>query len=133
MLKDIDFKRVSDTAMAVILENEDGIPTWNAYFINTGSEPLESVLIASKGYGEVDGKDVRTSELRQFVEIVEPGEYLKVEEIREELIPLTNQFWISFSKKGYLFDKKYIFVSETLKKDNFVTVPVIEKPGVLII
>ncbi|MCP4123277.1 MAG: hypothetical protein GY751_16105 [Bacteroidetes bacterium] len=132
MLKDIDFEKVEDTAMAVVPEMVEGEQVWTAYLINTGTEVLESVLISSKGYGEIDKKMVKTSELRQMIELIEPGKFVKVEEIRDELFKLSNEFWISFSKQGYLFDKKYVFVPETLHIDNLTSIPVIEKPGVLI-
>ena len=103
------------------------------YLINTGPKVLTSVLISSKGYGEKEGQLVKTSELRQFIESIDPGGYVKVEEIREELRTLNNEFWVSFSRDDYLFDKKYVFLSETLKTDNFVSIPHLDKPGVLII
>ena len=132
MLKDIDFKKVEDTAMAVVPEMIAGENVWTAYLINTGAEVLETILITSKGYGEIEKKMVKTSELRQMIEVIEPGKFVKVEEIREELFKLNNEFWISFTKNGYLFDKKYVFVPETLQTDNLTSIPVIEKPGVLI-
>ncbi len=132
MLKDINFKKVEDTAMAVIPEMIEGEEAWNAYLINLGETPLVSVLISSKGYGDVDGQAVRTSELRQFFEQIAPGDFVKVEEIRDELMQLNNEFWISFSKDNYLFDKKYVFVPETLNKGNLTDVPQMERKGVLI-
>ena len=133
MLKDIDFKKVEDTAMAIVPENDEGEKVWNAYLINTGQSTLHSLLINSTGYGEIDGKAVKTSKLRQYFEILPPGNFVKVEEIRDELLALSNEFWVSFSKENYLFDKKYVFVSESLRPENLVLVPVIEKEGVLII
>jgi hypothetical protein len=132
MLKDIDFRKVEDTAMAIIRETAEGEKTWNAYLINTGQDIIKSILVSSKGYGEIDGQPVKTSELRQFIESMDPGAFIRVEEIRAELLPLNNEFWISFTKGDYLFDKKYVFLTETIRTDNFVQVPHIDKPGVLI-
>lgn len=132
MLKDIDFRKVKDTAMAIVSETVGEEEAWFAYLINMGPEGIESVLIRSKGYGEVDGRKVKTSELRQFVEKLGPGQFIKVEEIRKELLSLHNEFWVSFSKSGYLFDKKYVFLTETLHKDNFTIIPQMEQKGVLI-
>lgn len=136
MLKDIDFRKVQDTAMAVVQEKvagAEGGQAWNAYLINTGKDVLKSILVSSKGYGEINGQPVKTSQLRQFVEQMQPGSFFKVEEIREELLPLNNEFWVSFSKGDYLFDKKYVFVTEAIREENLVNIPHLDKPGVLII
>ncbi|MEZ5002770.1 MAG: hypothetical protein R2730_07020 [Chitinophagales bacterium] len=132
MLKDIDFKKVEDTAMAIIPEEEGNELVWNAYLINTGNSVIRSVLVNSKGYGEIEEKTVRTSSLRQFFEFIDAGSSVKVEEIREELLVLNNEFWVSFSKDGYLFDKKYVFVIDSLRDEHFIQVPVLQKRGVLI-
>ena len=132
MLKDIDFRKVEDTAMAIIPEQDGTEKVWNAYFINTGDSVIQSVLINSKGYGEIEEKAVKTSSLRQFFEYVEGQSSVKVEEIREELLALNNEFWISFSKDGYLFDKKYVFVTDSLRDEHLIDVPVLNKKGVLI-
>lgn len=132
MLKDIEFRKVIDTAMAIVPETVAGEELWNAYLINTGKERLQSVIVRSNGYGEVDGKHIGTSELRQFIETLGPESYIRIEEIREELLPLNNQFWVSFSRANYLFDKKYVFVPETLQRDNLVKVPLLNRPGILI-
>lgn len=132
MLKDIDFKKVIDTAMAVVPEQEEGEQIWNAYLINRGEETLKNILVNSKGYGKIDGKEVKTSQLRQFIEELAPQSFVKVEIIKEDLLQLTNEFWISFSKDEYLFDKKYVFVLESLRKDNLTQIPILEQNGVLI-
>lgn len=133
MLKDIDFKKVTEVAMAVIPETIEGEMVWNAYLINLSNENIESVLVNSRGFGEIKGKPTKTSQLRQFFEEIPPQSAIKVEEILKELLSLSNEFWVSFSKGSYLFDKKYVFVPETLTMNNLVKVPILEKEGVLII
>lgn len=132
MLKDIDFKKVIDTAIAIIPEQEGVEMVWNAYLINTGDSVIQSVLVNSKGYGEIEEREVKTSSLRQFFEFIEGGSCVKVEEIRDELLALNNEFWVSFSKDGYLFDKKYVFVTDSLREEHLIQVPVLNKKGVLI-
>ncbi|MEZ5007800.1 MAG: hypothetical protein R2728_10765 [Chitinophagales bacterium] len=132
MLKDIDFKKVIDTAIAIIPEQEGVEMVWNAYLINTGDSVIQSVLVNSKGYGEIEEREVKTSSLRQFFECIEGGSCVKVEEIRDELLALNNEFWVSFSKDGYLFDKKYVFVTDSLREEHLIEVPVLNKKGVLI-
>ena len=133
MLKDIDFKKVENLAIAIVPDNNEQEKTWSAYLINLDNIPISSILVNSRGYGEKDGKEIKTSQLRHFFELLKGKSYVKLEEINDDLHGLNNEFWISFSKNNYLFDKKYVFVPESLRVENLVTVPVIEKEGILII
>jgi hypothetical protein len=59
MLKDIDFKRVTDMAMAIVPEKmEDGI-IWNTFLINMGENTMQSVLVNVRGYGEIENKTIK--------------------------------------------------------------------------
>jgi len=46
---------------------------------------------------------------------------------------VTNEYWISFYIGDKIFDKQYIFLPETIKREHFTKVPLINKPGVMII
>jgi hypothetical protein len=133
MLKDIDFKRVTDMAMAIVPEKmEDGI-IWNTFLINMGENTMQSVLVNVRGYGEIENKTIKTSQMRYFFDEVAPKSFVKVEDLLDDLLPLNNEYWVSFSRNNYLFDKKYVFVPETITLENLVHVPVMNKEGVLII
>lgn len=133
MIKDIDFKKIEGIAMAVIQrQDEEGEYVWKVYLLNLKNTAIESVLIRSRGYGEKDSQEVKTSELRQFFERIEPQEYVEVEILPEELLRLHNQFWISFSHGGFLYDKKYVFLAETIRADFFTEVPLLNEQGVMI-
>jgi hypothetical protein len=71
--------------------------------------------------------------MRYFFDEVAPKSFVKVEDLMEDLLPLNNEYWVSFSRNNYLFDKKYVFVPETITLENLVHVPVMNKEGVLII
>lgn len=135
MLKDIDFKKVTDLAVAVV-PDEAGAPTdpeqYKVYLINTGIEPITSVMVSSQGYGTVDGKEVKTSAIRQLIELIGGQQFIAVEIITEELKQLNNQFWISYWQKGELFDKKYVFVTESINEEFFTNIPLLGKKGVMI-
>ena len=67
MIKDIPRNIVKDIAIAVALEKESAeSKIWYVYLINLKNEPIENVLITSKGYGEKDGAPVKTSTLRHM-------------------------------------------------------------------
>lgn len=68
MKKDLPENIVEDIAIAVVLMSETPeVKNWTVYLLNLKNEPITNVLITSKGYGEKDGKGVKTSLLRHFI------------------------------------------------------------------
>lgn len=133
MKKDIEMPEVKDVAMAIVKEeNELGEEVWNAYLLNMKDIEIYGVLVASKGYGQKEGENVKTSTLRHFLDTVPPKGYAKVEAVMTDLFGLNNEFWVSFYINKVIYDKKYIFLPETLVKENLVNIPLINKPGVMI-
>lgn len=136
MKKDIDIPKVEDVSVAVVKEQneEKTADVFNVYLINQKDEGLSNVLVSSKGYGEnkTTGEKVNTSILRHFLGEVEPKSFTKIEPIMEEVFGVNNEYWVSFYHNGQLFDKKYIFLAETILDKNMVEVPLIHKKGVLI-
>jgi hypothetical protein len=132
MIKDIDFRKVTDLAMAVAPEDDEAGTLWKVYLINLRSEPIDNVMVSSEGYGEIDGKAVKTSALRQFIERVDTHNFVVLEILPPELTTLNNQFWVSFWVDGVLYDKKYVFVTESINEEYFTHIPVVHKRGVMI-
>jgi hypothetical protein len=133
MKKDISPPPVEDIALAVVKEeNGEGETDWNVYLINLKNERIEGVLVTSKGYGIRDGDDVKTSVLRHFLDTIEPHSFSRVEPIVEELFGLNNEYWVSFYLNKVMHDKKYVFLAESICEENFITIPVIGKKGVMI-
>jgi hypothetical protein len=133
MKKDIEVPVVDQIAFAVVHEeNEDAEMVWNTYLLNLKRKELEGVLVSSKGYGMLNGEAKATSVLRHFLNEL-PGEsFIKVERIMEEVFGLTNEYWVSFRQDKIIYDKKYIFVPESIKVENCIQVPLIGRPGVMI-
>ena len=90
--------------------------------------------MTSQGYGEnvETGEKVRTSQLRHSLEILLPNEAAKIEPIIEEVFGLANEFWVSFWVNDDLYDKKFVFVAESISEQNMKILPVIGLPGVMI-
>ena len=134
MKKDINPSKVENVAVAVVLEkNEINEDIWNVYIINQKKDTIENVLISSKGYvTDVKGIETKTSTLKHSIGNIEANDYALIEPIMENVFALHNEYWISFFIKGEMFDKKYIFLAETIKSDNLINVPVLEKQGVMI-
>lgn len=133
MKKDISPPLVEDIAVAVIKEeNELAETIWNVYLINLKNDAIEGVLVSSKGYGFYNNETVQTSTLRHFLDVVKANSFKKIEPILETLFGLNNEFWVSFFINNVMYDKKYIFLPETIKEENCINIPVINKKGVMI-
>jgi hypothetical protein len=133
MKKDIVIPKVEDIALAIVQEeNNLKQKEWNVYLLNFKQEPIEGVLVSSKGYGKKEGEAVKTSMLRHFLDEVGPNSFKKIEPIQEELFGLSNEYWLSFYHNRVMYDKKYVFLAESVQDQHLITVPVIGKPGVMI-
>lgn len=133
MNKDIPFKKVEEVAIAILPELTDlGQEEWSVYLLNLKDEPIQTVLVSSTGYGEIDDRKVKTSTLRQLLGDIPPKYFIKIELIDQQLFSISNEFWISFWYHGNLYDKKYVFVSESIIESNFTEIPLINKRGVMI-
>jgi len=133
MIKDLPKNLVEDIAVAVALECESPeSKTWYVYIINLKNQPIENVLVTSKGYGEKDGEQVKTSVLRHMIPQLESNKSALIEPIDEETFGLNNEYWVSYYIGKEIFDKKFIFLPESIVESNFIKLPVVNKPGVMI-
>lgn len=132
MKKDIISPTVEDIAIAVILEEEEGENRWNVYLINLKDTDIRNVMIVSKGYGEINGESRETSTLRFFFDEIPAGDFTKVETIMDFAFGLSNEYWLSFYIGDTIYDKRYVFLPETISEKNFTKVPIIGIEGVMI-
>ena len=133
MKKDIEFPAVTDVAVAIVNEkNELNQDEWNVYLLNFKNEPLESVLVSSRGYGEVNNEKRKTSELRHFLNVVNQKSFAKIEPIMEDVFGLNNEYWVSFYQREKMYDKKFIFLPESISEKYLIYIPIINKRGVII-
>jgi hypothetical protein len=133
MKKDLPKNVVEDIAIAVVLENESpGQKNWNVYLINYKDHPIHTVLVSSKGYGLKDGKDVKTSILRHSIGDLDNNSYALIEAIDEQVFGLTNEYWLSYYIGSTIYDKKFIFLPESIVDSNMIRIPALNKPGIMI-
>jgi len=125
---------VSGVYIAVVSEfGMDGEKIWNAYLVNDKSEPIENVFVSSKGYlKNLKGEESKSSTLRHFYKVVSAKSSQKIEVIIDDVLKLNNEYFVSFYHKNKLFDKKFVFLPETIKKENISFVPIIQKQGIWI-
>lgn len=133
MKKDLPENIVENISIAVVLENSGPeSKTWKVYLLNLKTAPLETVLVSSKGYGEKDGEQVKTSILRHSLGDIPAQSYAGIELIDEQVFGLTNEYWLSYYLNGNIYDKKFIFVPESIVDTNLIRIPLLNKPGVMI-
>lgn len=137
MKQDIPFHPIEGVSVAVVLAadqalNAEGQPIWQVYLLNENDFPLQNVIINANGYGQqANGDKVRTSTLRYLFEEVPPHTAVPVEPIDPSLFHLNNQYWVSYYRGAQIFDKKFIFVPDSIVPDNFSHIPLLDRVGVL--
>ncbi len=133
MKKDLPPNIVEDISIAVVLEGETpDSKNWMVYLINEREEVINDVFVTSKGYGIKDNKEVKTTTLRHFIGDIQPRSVAKIEAIDHQVFGLTNEYWLSYYIADTIYDKKYIFLPESIVDDNLSKIPLVNKPGVLI-
>jgi hypothetical protein len=133
MIKDIHYPEVTDIAVAVVKDETPEGDAWTVYLLNLKEIDITGVLVSSKGYGEKDGEEVKTSTLRHFIDGMPAKSYAKIEPIMENVFSLSNEYWVSFYVGNVIHDKKFIFLPETISEQFFTLVPVLNKKGVMIL
>ena len=118
MKKDIDFGKVEGIYVSIAREEIDDTPVWKVYLINDNDFEINNVLINSKGYGTKDGEEQKTSTLRHFIETVPAKSIAPIETIQPEVFHLNNEYWVSYYTQDNFFDKKFIFVPDSIVEDN---------------
>ncbi len=134
MKKDIIIPEVKDVYVAAVQEwNDDFMEkTWYAYLINDSADKLETVIVVSNAYGQIDGEERKTSMLRHAFVEVPADTAVKIEMIEESVLQLNNSFMVTFFKDNKLYDKNFVFDANSINENNVTEVPVIFKDGVLI-
>lgn len=133
MKKDLPANIVEDIYISVVLESDspEG-KSWNVYLVNNKNEDIQDVLVSSKGYGLKEDREVKTSVLRHFIGNVGAHDYALIEAIDEQVFGLTNEYLLSYYINKVIYDKKFIFLPESIVDSNLTRVPVLNKPGVVI-
>ena len=132
MKKDIDFGAVEGISVAVATSlSESGEAIWNVYLLNNNAFAVENVLVASKGYGVLDGNEVKTSVLRHMFERLEAKSFVQIEPIDPAIFHINNEYWVSYYIEKQIFDKKFVFVPDSIQEDNLIKISLLQMQGVL--
>lgn len=133
MIRNIDFPEIKEVTVAIVPESnveDPEKPNWYVYIINTGKTEITNLMVTSRGFGKVNGEEVKTSTLRRHLDDLDPESSLKIEPIPEELFVLNNEYWVSFYREGKLYDKKYLFTTGSISSEFLVDLPIMKVKGI---
>lgn len=123
MIKDIEIPTVVNVTIAVARKKAIGeSDEWLVYLLNRNDFPIENTLVASNGYGEINGEKQQTSILRHFLQTVDANKAALIEPIDKNVFHLNNEYWVSYYIGTKIFDKRFVFVPESICEANLVHV-----------
>jgi hypothetical protein len=134
MKKDIEFPEVEGVKVAIARQVVDQIQEdydWHVYLLNYNSYPLSNVLITAKGYGQVNGEKQRTSTIRYAILELSPDSYTIIEKIDPSVFHLCSEYWVSYYVGNQIYDKKFVFLPETIVEDNIRPIDMLEMHGIM--
>jgi hypothetical protein len=131
MRKDIVFPTVEGIKVVVSCDDSQGHEEWNVYIINDLVIPVENLIVVSRGYGEPGEEQQKTSTLRQLIGHLPANTAVRIEPIDPNLFHLFNEYWVSYYIGKEIYDKKFIFVPDSIVKENLRYVPQLDMKGVL--
>src|SRR5688572_22689790 len=132
MIKDIEIPEVKNVTLAVARKKNIGeSDEWQVHIINNNDHPIENTLVSSKGYGEKDGEQQKTSTLRHFLETIPANSTMLIEPIDPGVFHLNNEYWVSYYVSNKIFDRRFVFVPDTICEANITFIKELEMEGVL--
>jgi hypothetical protein len=129
MRKDIQIPKVEDVHIVAIKEWDKDFKDqqWNIYVLNNKATEISTILVLSRGNSE----DKKTSTLRHSLGDLQPYSSAKVEFITTEVLGFTNEYLITFFSENTLFERKFVFEPNSISEDKTITLPVVDKEGIL--
>ncbi len=131
MNKDIEFPAVKNVLIAVVPDKDELKLPWKVFLVNTGGSTISKVMVTATGFGKMNDETQITSTLRYSFTEIKGNEFEQVELIDPSVFHLNNEYWVSFWIDNKLFDKRYLFVPESLSEQHFTEIPVIGEIGIL--
>jgi HEPN domain-containing protein len=130
--KDINFLPVEGIQVVVARKlTELNQYDWCVYLINQNQQPIHTVFVTSTGYGEKNGEEQKTATLRHFFVSIESGANEIVETIMPDVFHLNNEYWVSYYIGSQIYDKKFIFVPDSITESHLVNIPALGLEGIL--
>ena len=134
MKSDILIPKVENVFLAAVQEWSDDFNdnVWYVYLINDSDYDLDNVMLVSKAFGTIDGEMKKTSLLRHAFVKVPAVSVQKVEFIDQSVLQLNNEFMLTYFIENSLYDKKFIFLKNSINAGATEEVPILFVNGVVV-
>lgn len=134
MKSDLEFPISKDVFFAAISEWNDDFQenSWYAYLVNNNKTPLEMALVVSRAYGTINGEQRKTGTFRHAYKEVPANSIVKVELLENNVLQLNNEFVVSYFLNNKMYDKTFIFRTNTINKNALSDIPSTDLKGVLL-
>ncbi len=129
MKKDIQIPEVKDVYIAAVQEphSEFKILDWNIYLINNQPEPLEMVIVLSKGFIN----DKTTAQTRHQIKVLPAKSFAKIEWLQDDLLSINNSYSVSFFKNDTMYHRDFLLKANAINSEAFGSIPVMSLLGVM--
>lgn len=132
MIKDIKIPEVKNVTLAVARKKDIAAQDeWHVYLINNNEFDIENTLVASTGYGVKNGEEQRTSILRHILKTIPAKSVSLIESIDPTVFHLNNEYWVSYYIGNQIFDKRFVFVPDSIREEHISFIKELEMEGVL--
>ncbi|HLV50928.1 MAG TPA: hypothetical protein VKY44_03095 [Flavobacterium sp.] len=134
MKKDIEIPKSTNVFIAAIQQwNEDFQEnSWYAYLINNNPEPLEMVMVVSKAYGTINDELLKTGTFRHAFKEIPAKSHLKIELLENNVLQLNNSFAVTYFLDNKLYEKTFVFKTNTINGKALSDIPTMKERGVLV-
>ena len=134
MKKDIQIPVVENVFLAAVQEWSDEMmeKVWYVYLINDSDFDLDGVMVVSKAFGTLNGEMKKTSMLRHAFPANPAVSTVKVEMIENSVLALNNEFMVTYFIGNTLYDKVFIFKSNSINENATEEVPILFVDGVMV-
>jgi len=116
--KDINLPEIVNVTVVIKPETEG--EHWSVHLINSNNFEIKNVLVASKGYGEKDPDREETSTIRQFFDELAGNSSLQIELIDPQVFHLFNEYGLTYYIDDEIHFKKFVFVPDSIIKENLI-------------
>lgn len=134
MKKDIEIPKSIHVFVAAVQQwNEDFQEnSWYAYLINNNYQPLELAIVVSKAYGTIHGEMRKTGTFRHAFKEIPARSHLKIELLENNVLQLNNSFAVTYFLDNKLYEKSFVFKTNTINDKALSDIPTMKERGVLL-
>lgn len=134
MKKDIEIPKSENVFIAAINEWNDDFQenTWYAYLVNENPSPLEMAIVVSKAFGTINNEQRKTGMFRHVFAEVPANGAIKVEFLENNVLQLNNEFVVTYFLNGVLYDKMFLFRTNTINITATTDILSIDRKGVVV-